>query len=136
MFTATPQVGAQTLSPKYPGPLCPERLRALLREIVEHEIDFERDPALRDLSVPVAADDTDARRVTAPGKGELDQLLEKAGAGIVANDELVAYDKTDTNHEGKQSVQRYPQQRPLDVMMAVTILVLIIVVVALYFWHH
>jgi hypothetical protein len=110
--------------------------KALLREIVEHEIDFERDPALRDKSVPGAVDDDDARRVSVPGRGELDHLLEKAGAGIVANDELVAYDKTDAKHEGRQAVQRYPQQRPLDVMMAVTILVLIIVVVALYFWHH
>jgi hypothetical protein len=110
--------------------------KALLREIVEHEIDFERDPALRDMAVPTDADTNDTQKLAAPGKETLNELLQKAGAVIGGSDEdeTVSYGKPKTT--ASPAEQPYPRQQPVDVIMGVIIVVLIILVVSLYFWHH
>jgi hypothetical protein len=113
--------------------------RALQREIVEHEIDFERDPALRDTAVPGDANDSDNQKVTAPGKEALNQLLQKAGAGIFGSEEpeYNGHNQAANNKRGpKQATQFSSQRRPVDVIMGVTIAVLVILVIGLYFWRR
>jgi hypothetical protein len=115
--------------------------KALQREILEHEIDFERDPALRDMAVPADEDNDDSRKVAAPAKETLNQLLQKAGAGIFGSDEELTYhhnhDHMGTDHKPQQSTQRYQRQRQsIDIIMWGTIVVLVILVIALFFWHH
>lgn len=110
--------------------------RSLQHEIVEHEIDFERDPALRGLSIPTDSDNSDSQKVTAPAKETLNQLLQKAGDRIFASDEGVTYDTTTSDHKTEHAIQQRQLGRPIDVIMALIIVALIILVVALYFWHH
>ena len=109
--------------------------KALQREIVEHEIDFERDPALRDLSVPADTISNDATQVTAPGKEALNQLLQQAEAGLGENDNALAYNKDKSDNAAKQDEQ-HNQRQIIDVAMATTIVVLVSLVIVLFFWHR
>jgi hypothetical protein len=116
--------------------------QSLQREIVEHEIDFERDPALRDIALPADTNKSDITHLNAPGKEALHQLLKEAEAGIDTNEEELTYDRTEPNpldnHQVKKAIQPSPpgQQRPVDILMGVTIVVLLILVIVLYFWHR
>jgi hypothetical protein len=113
--------------------------KALQREIVEHEIDFERDPALRDLAVPAESDDNDneSKQVAAPGKEALSQLLRKAAAGIDAgSDEDFIYDKTEPKNKTKRPEPKPRNRKPVDTVMGAIIIMLIFLVGVLYLWHH
>jgi hypothetical protein len=111
--------------------------KALQREIVEHEIDFERDPALRNL--PTHSDHTpnDTDTKAAPSHEALNQLLQKAVVGIDANDsdQTLVYGKPGPSY-AEEHGSHAPKRRPVDIIMSVTIVLLIILVIALYFWHH
>jgi hypothetical protein len=113
--------------------------KALQREIVEHEIDFERDPALRDLAMPGESDDDsrEAKKVTAPGREALNQLLQKAEAGIDAgSDEDFVYDKTESKAKDKRPGPKTQGRKPADTVMGAIIIMLIFLVAVLYLWHH
>lgn len=113
--------------------------KALQREIVEHEIDFERDPALRDLATPGESDDDarESKKVTAPGKEALNQLLQKAEAGIDAgSDEDFIYDKTEPKSTIKRPEPKSPGRKPADTVMGAIIIMLIFLVAVLYLWHR
>jgi len=115
--------------------------KALQREILEHEIDFERDPALRDMAVSTDGGNDDSKKVIAPGKEALNELLQRAGAGIFAADEEITYDAADSpraHHKTEQNRRKQVsrQRQSIDIVMWVTIAVLIVLVLALYLWHH
>ena len=115
--------------------------KALQREIVEHEIDFERDPALRDLPMPGESDDDDnnneAKKVAAPGKEALNQLLIKAEAGIDAGgDEDFIYDKTEAKSKMKRPEPKSWGRKPADTVMGAIIIMLIFLIAVLYLWHR
>ena len=110
---------------------------ALQREILEHEIDFERDPALRDNTITADDERGDTTPLIAPGKDALNQLLQKAQSviGFSDSDEFnYAQDRAHGNHQRPVPVR--PQRRPVDVIMAITIVLLIILVLVLLFGRH
>lgn len=119
--------------------------KALQREILEHEIDFERDPALRDM--PIATDiedqEDDNTGLIAPGREALERLLQKAEAGLGISGEEMGYDKAATagaaartNYVRERRLRRRLQRRSIDIIMGVTIVILIALVTGLYFWHR
>jgi hypothetical protein len=111
--------------------------KALQREIVEHEIDFERDPALRNL--PAYSDSHDnTHQATFPPNEALSQLLQKAVVGIGGSDsgQELTYGKPGTSYAEEHGGRAHHQRRPIDIVMGVTIVLLVILVIALYFWHH
>jgi hypothetical protein len=110
---------------------------ALQREILEHEIDFERDPALRDNTVTADDKRGDTTQLIAPGKESLNQLLQKAQSviGFSDSDEFnYAQDRAHGHHQRPLPVR--PQRRPVDVIMAITIVLLVILVLVLLFGRH
>jgi hypothetical protein len=105
--------------------------KILRQEIVEHEIDFERDPAVRDVAVPGPSGSTAVRT----NKAALDQLLEKASASLGDNGpEAVAYYKARAAYEQEQQDQ--VKHRLIDVGLTVTITILIVLVIVLYLTRH
>ena len=112
--------------------------RALRREIVEHEIDFERDPALRDMAVPGEGESKESSKLIAPGKEALDQLLQKAGEHISEEDDSMNYAKKGNDENQliqKDTKPRLPQpsnRRAADYIMGSTILALVIAIIILY----
>ncbi len=101
--------------------------KALRREIVEREIDFERDPGLRDMApiqIPSANNPSQ-------GKVALEKLLERAD---IANDdqgEEAAFFKARATYEASQLQQHKQQRRLADISLAVIITVLAVLVIIL-----
>ena len=117
--------------------------RALKREIVEHEIDFERDPALRDMAIPGEGESKESSKVVAPGKEALNQLLQKAGENISDSEDPLNYPKAVEKVPEKEAetiqdnstMKRTPNRRRVDVIMGSTILALVIAIIILYLWR-
>jgi hypothetical protein len=107
--------------------------KALKRELVEHEIDPERDPALRDMLVPSDARSSETAQATAPGKAALNQLLQKAEAEISGTDDELAYYKDHEEQKSQSPKAHAPQNHIPDVIMGVAILGLAILVLVLFF---
>lgn len=99
--------------------------KALRREIVEREIDFERDPALRDMSTASAAGGG------ATGKAALDQLVQQASANMPHDDEETAYYRARATYESDQYKQQQRHRQVMDFSMVAIILILIGLVVLL-----
>lgn len=95
--------------------------KALRRELVEHERDFERDPILRDQA-----------KAGASGSQTLSNLLRKAGASseAQARDELAVLKARQTHHETQQQ-HRHKQRKVMDISMIAAIAVLFVLVVML-----
>jgi hypothetical protein len=116
--------------------------RALQREIVEHEIDFERDPAMRDMDMTDSEGEEGeaAKTDTAPGRESLNQLLEKASAHITeADDPLSHYSQKHVEQEKElpavtQTTQK--KRKKADVIMGSTILALIVAIIIMYLWRN
>lgn len=94
---------------------------------------------MRDIALPTGLNTEDTHKVEAPGGIEtLNQLLQKAGAGLFGDDE-VAYDTTHTKHAAQKPTNphaHHRQQQPMDIIMGIIIGILVVLVVVLYFWHH
>jgi hypothetical protein len=102
--------------------------KALRREIIEREIDFERDPGLRDMApvqIPSANNPSQ-------GKAALEKLLERAD--IVNDDqgEEAAFFKARATYEASQLQQHKQQRRLADISVAVIIIALLALVITLY----
>lgn len=96
----------------------------LRREMVEREIDFERDPIMRDR--------VRSRLASADGGGGLNELLEKAG--LATNDEEQTFQKrlaSDKRYAETVKEKQQHQRVVVDVAMATAIVVLAIVVMVL-----
>lgn len=102
--------------------------KALRLEIIEREIDFERDPGLRDMA-PVQLPSTNTAQ---QAKTALDELLERAD--IVSDDrgEEAAFFKARATYEANQLQQHKQQRRLIDIGLAVIITILLVLVLILY----
>jgi len=101
--------------------------KVLRREIVEREIDFERDPIMRDKAAATANSGATAT---------LHTLLKHADASVGASDEEVAFYKARAAYEAEQQTVQKKQQRLVDVTMVSTILILLAVIVVLFISRH
>lgn len=101
--------------------------RVLREEIIAREMDFERDPALRDADIPklTGNDHTKAH------KAALNELLEQAAAGLDDTSEEAAFYKARALYEAGQLQQHRQQRRWVDITLAAVIAILIIMVLAL-----
>jgi hypothetical protein len=97
--------------------------RQLRKEIIEREIDFERDPVLRDR----------AHMEEELGNPTLKDLLEKAGANQSGESEEVSFYKARAAYESDEQVRQQQQRRLLDMGMVSVIVVLAIIITLLLF---
>ncbi len=101
--------------------------RALRREIVEREVDFERDPALRDFVPQEAAPSGGGK-----AKAALDELLKAANVDVSDGSEEIAFFRARARHEAIQ-LHRHQQQRQLINIGFVSIIaILALVILALF----
>jgi hypothetical protein len=100
---------------------------ALHREIIEREIDFERDPGLRDMAPIQIPDDVS----TDKGKAALEKLLEQADLASEDKSEEAAFFKARAIYESSQLHQHKQQRRILDASLAIVITILLILVITL-----
>lgn len=104
--------------------------KALRREIVEREIDFERDPGLRD-HAPQAAE---------PPKGggraaTLNDLLQNAELAVGEDEEEVAFLKARAAYEDQERTQQKNHRQLMDASLVGTILILFGLVIMLVINH-
>lgn len=105
--------------------------QALRREILEREIDFERDPALRDMSP------FDDNGVQAPsGKVALEHLLETAAQVIAEDSDEVAFYKANATYQELQRDKQHRTRRLLDLSLGGIIALLIALVIVLLLTRH
>lgn len=97
--------------------------KALRSEIIEREIDFERDPDLRDM-VPGGS--------IGNSKVELNKLLEQATVSLSDSGEEAAFFKARAIYESHQLQQHKKQRRFIDISLGASIVVLITLVITLY----
>jgi hypothetical protein len=97
--------------------------RQLRKEIVEREIDFERDPMLRDR----AHQDEEA------GSPTLKDLLKRAGADHSSESEEVAFYKARAAYEADEQARQQQQRRALDLGLITIIVVLAVIITLLLF---
>lgn len=100
--------------------------KALRREVVEREIDFERDPAMRD-QAPM-----DASSPAAGAQVALNQMIEKASANVRGGNEQLAYYKARTDFQEREQEQARKRRQMVDISIGVVIVTLIAAVVMLY----
>ena len=104
--------------------------KALRREIVERQIDFERDPAVRDVTMPIQLSASSGS--TDNGKEALEKLLKQTDLAMETRSEETAFFKARAIYEASQLQQHKRQRRAIDISVAVLILILLALVVALY----
>lgn len=103
--------------------------KALQMEIVEREIDFERDPGANDLKPPQAA--KAPADIGGSGSSQaLNQMLEKASASIGGNEEA-AFIRARAAYEADQTNRQLKQRRVIDISFAVIIAILVGMVIFL-----
>lgn len=104
--------------------------KALRREIVEREIDFERDPAMRD----IAPADTQSSGNTggAVSTNSLNAMLEKAAANLPTSSEEAAFYKARAAYEVDQSNKQRKRQQVIDASFGGVILALLAAVIYLF----
>jgi hypothetical protein len=105
--------------------------KLLRKEIVEREIDFERDPAMRDQSPEDGGTSTGAG-----GQASLKTMLDRVEPTIGSDDEEKAYYKARTAYDTQQQSERRQKRRAADVSMGVVIAVLIALVLILLLSHQ
>lgn len=103
--------------------------KALQNEIVEHEIDFERDPAMRDIAA--TSDPIQGNSSTA-----LNELLEKAKEKVSGDDpEQAYYKETKSVDEKSKSSSSASNPKLLDYIFITIIIILSLVVFYLVFFR-
>lgn len=97
--------------------------QALKQELLEHEIDFERDPILRDRMKQTKPATNDA----------LNNLLQQVGASAVGNnqDELAMLKAREAYQASQHEYQQQRRRRIIDVTLISTILILVALVALL-----
>ena len=99
--------------------------KALRMEITERELDFERDPALRDMAVGIPYATSKGKLA----KTSLNKLLEQASVQLADTTEEAAFYKARADYETKQLELQQKQRRLIDIVFALTILILLIFVI-------
>jgi hypothetical protein len=100
--------------------------KALRREVMEHERDFERDPVLRDLAPTLAASLDNNSNVA------LEKLLQQADVSMANNSEQTAVFQAQARHEVTNQQRQHQQRRLLDVSLMAVIAILIVSIIFIY----
>lgn len=104
--------------------------QALRREIVEREIDFERDPDLRDMTLPQQVSTS-----SGGGNAALTKLLSQVMPNA-DNDEEVAFFKARAAYEALEQ-QKYKKRRSIiDISLAILIAALISTLIVVFLIRH
>lgn len=99
--------------------------KALRQEVMEREIDFERDPILRDTAPQFEADGL-------PSKKAMNDFLERAITTVNDSNEEAAFFKARATYEAEE-LQRHKKRRAaLDIVLAAFIATLILLIIILY----
>jgi hypothetical protein len=97
--------------------------KVLRQELVEREIDFERDPMLRDRA---------RASLGAGGSAKaLDNLLHKAGVNTAEDDEAAAVQTAKAEHDKKQQAKKEQNRRLMDVGIGASIVILIALILVI-----
>jgi hypothetical protein len=100
--------------------------KALRNEVLEREMDFERDPAMRDLAVSSAAP-------TSRSNAALEKLLQKAAVSVADSGEEAAFFKARARYDAVHHQQQHQKQRRLiDISLFVIIITLVVMVIIMY----
>lgn len=105
--------------------------KALRREIIEREIDFERDPAIRDMPLYSAPSISQNSTTNKANQAALNKLLDQAAANIQDSNEEAAFFKARALYEAQQLRQHQQQRRLVDIGMTVAIAILVLLVIIL-----
>lgn len=97
--------------------------KALKLEIVEREMDFERDPALKVVLPAQLVDDKNAT---------LEQMLEKAADQLPAGSEEAAFFRAQAKFQAAEVNQQKKQRQYVDLAIASLIFILVSIVVILF----
>ncbi len=104
--------------------------KALRREIVEREIDFERDPGLRDMTLPQQVSTS-----SGGGNAALTKLLSQVMPNA-DNDEEVAFFKARAAYEALEQ-QKYKKRRSIiDISLAILIAALTLTLIVVFLIRH
>ena len=103
--------------------------KALKLEISERELDFERDPLLRDMAPHNYSGGGGSP--AAGGQAALQHLLKKADAALEDTSEEAAYYKARAAFESKQYEQKQKNRQLLDISLAIVITSLLSVIIYL-----
>jgi len=103
--------------------------KALRREVVEREIDFERDPGVRGM-IPQAV----PKNLGGGTRGQeaLNELLEKAALNINDSEEEAAFFKARALYESSQLQQHKQSRRMVDIGLAGAITILLALIIVLF----
>lgn len=100
--------------------------KALRQEVMEREMDFERDPVMRDMAPSFGAP-------TSSSNAALEKLLKKAAISAADSGEEAAFFKARARYEAVHQQQNHRQQRRLiDISLFVIITVLVVMVIIMY----
>jgi hypothetical protein len=101
---------------------------ALRREVIEREIDFERDPIMRDMAPYKLTDKVSS----SGGKAALNELLQRATTSINDSSEESAFFKARAAYEANHLQQHKKHRRVMDITLAGSIVVLVALLIVLY----
>jgi hypothetical protein len=102
--------------------------KVLRKEIVEREIDFERDPIMRDLASTSSADSRSSSAV-------LQQMINQAEGTVTASSEEAAFYKAKADYEVDQRVNDRKRRKKADVGI-ISLIVILSAVVSLLLVNH
>lgn len=104
---------------------------ALRRELLEREIDFERDPAVRDMNPQLS------QKTNAPtGKAALEQMLKVAAEVINDDSEELAFYKANAAQKEHRREKQQRNRRLFDLSLGGVIALLIVLVIVLWLTRH
>lgn len=109
-------------------------IRKLLRqELIERQIDFERDPMLRDRT----HDNGGGSAAKSSGPSSVSQLLQKVNSeSDKADQERIVQLQKQAEHEAAVTARQAQQRRTADLTMGVVISILLVLVIILAATHH
>jgi hypothetical protein len=106
--------------------------KSIRHEIVEREIDFERDPIMRDMGTKGGS----GGGAPSDNSTVLKQMIKEAEDTFASQDEEVAFYKAKAEYEQKERLQSQKQRRMLDMGIGAGIAVLIALIILLYLSKH
>lgn len=104
--------------------------KALRREVMEREMDFERDPVMRDLPLSASAAATHDT-----GTPALEKLLKNADVSLADTGEKTAFFKAQAKYENTSAKRNHQQRRLIDISLVVVIACLVGMAVFIYLRH-
>jgi hypothetical protein len=103
--------------------------KVLREEILEREMDFERDPDLRDMAIPKGGSSAPA---SSSRTSSFDELIKKAEESISVSNEEAAFYKAKADFEIKQINNQHSRSKKIDYIMSVSIGLLIVAVIIIF----